>query len=217
MPLTSLTRLLNTFLFSLALLAGMSCMRENKTAEKPIIIDSIAAREKNPYSDTDQSPMDMSYFPVEYPLQKMNHTDSVGLAARVIYSRPHKKNRVIFGDNPQSLCPYGKEWRLGANEATEIEFFKNVTINGRNVSRGAYIIYCIPFRDKWTIVFNSNLHAWGLHMDTSKDLFRTDIPVMQQQPPIEDFTMVFHDAQYGADLIMAWDNVKAILPIEFSR
>jgi hypothetical protein len=39
--------------------------------------------------------------------------------ARLIYSRPTKNGRVIFGD----LLEYGKVWRLGANEATEIEFF----------------------------------------------------------------------------------------------
>src|SRR5262245_51246435 len=35
---------------------------------------------------------------------------------KVIYSQPHKKGRQIFG----GLVPYGKVWRTGANEATEI-------------------------------------------------------------------------------------------------
>jgi hypothetical protein len=33
--------------------------------------------------------------------------------ARVIYSRPQKADRTVFGD----LVEYGKVWRLGANEA----------------------------------------------------------------------------------------------------
>lgn len=161
--------------------------------------------------------MDMSYFPVDYPLQKMNRADSLPLAARIIYSRPHKKNRIIFSNSPKSLCQYGKEWRLGANEATEIEFFKTVSINGKNIAKGSYILYCIPNADRWTIILNSNLHTWGLHMDASKDIFKTDIPVMLQSPPLEDFTMVFIPAKYGADLLMAWDNVKVQLPVEFSK
>ena len=40
------------------------------------------------------------------------------LAARVVYSRPKKEGRTIFG----GLVEYGQVWRLGANEATEIEF-----------------------------------------------------------------------------------------------
>jgi len=35
---------------------------------------------------------------------------------KVTYGRPHKKGRTIFGE----LVPYGKVWRTGANEATEI-------------------------------------------------------------------------------------------------
>ncbi|MEP6713639.1 MAG: DUF2911 domain-containing protein, partial [Ferruginibacter sp.] len=164
------------YLFPLLLLLfciTLSCTQQSKPAPTSIIIDSITGAEKNPYATGDQSPMDMSYFPDEYPLQKMNRTDSLPLIARVIYSRPHKKNRSIFGNSPQSLCQYGKEWRLGANEATEIEFFKNVNINGKNIAKGSYILYCIPNPDRWTIVLNSNLHTWGLHMDETKDIFRT--------------------------------------------
>jgi hypothetical protein len=193
------------------------CKTEIKETANPVRIDSLSIIKKNPYSEIDQSPMDMAYFPVNYPIEKMNNTDSGGIIARVIYSRPHRKNRAIFGNSSSSLCRYGYEWRLGANEATEIEFYRNVTINGRNISKGAYIMYCVPYEDKWTIVFNSNLHSWGLHMDSTKDVYRTDVPAMVQNPSLEDFTMAFSDASYGADLNMAWDNVKVQLPVEFKK
>lgn len=212
-----MTRFKNLLLPVLFLFVLASCNKKQKPDLTRRIIDSATAAEKNPYSAEDQSQMDMSYFPADYPLEKMNRTDSMPPVARVIYSRPHKKGRSIFGNTPQSLCQYGKEWRLGANEATEIDFFKNVNINGKNIAKGSYVIYCIPESDKWTIVLNTNLYTWGLHMDESKDIFRTDIPVMEQSPALEDFTMVFSDAKYGANLLMAWDNVKAILPIEFSK
>jgi hypothetical protein len=145
----------------------------------------------------------------------MNGTDTTQLIARVIYSRPQKKGREIFGDSPKSLREYGKEWRLGANEATEIEFFKDVTIDSNTVKKGRYILYCIPYSDKWVIVLNSNLYTWGLHMDKTKDILRTEIPISNQSPALEDFTMIFEPAAYGTDLLMAWDNTKAILPIKF--
>lgn len=194
-----------------------SCTKKAKPAATNSILDSITGAQKNPYSMGDQSPMDMSYFPEDYPLHKMNKEDSLPPVIRVIYSRPHKKNRLIFGKSDQSLCPYGKPWRLGANEATEITFFKNVSINGKNISKGSYVIYCIPFQDKWTVVLNTNLYTWGLHIDDSKDIFKTDLPLMEQSPALEDFTMTFISAKYGADLLMTWDNVKCALPIEFSR
>ena len=33
-------------------------------------------------------------------------------------------------------------------------------------------------------------------------------------PALEDLTIVFMPAGYGMDLIIAWDNVKAILPVK---
>jgi len=171
----------------------------------------------NPYATHDQSPMDMSYYPPDYPVLRMNGTDSSALVARVIYSRPQKKGRIIFGSNEKSLCIYGKEWRLGANEATEIEFFKPVTIDGKKIEKGRYIIYCIPFADKWQIILNNNLYTWGLHMDASKDIFKTEIPVQEQIPAVEDFSMIFEPSANGANLIMAWDNVKTTLPFSFSK
>jgi Protein of unknown function (DUF2911) len=112
---------------------------------------------------------------------------------------------------------YGKPWRLGANEATEITFFENVRIAGKDVEKGTYVLYCIPNENKWTIILNTNLYTWGLHIDETKDIFRTDIPVMKQMPSIEDFTLFFEDTKTGCNMIMAWENVKTILPIGFVR
>ncbi|HSN59680.1 MAG TPA: DUF2911 domain-containing protein, partial [Ferruginibacter sp.] len=137
--------------------------------------------------------------------------------ARVIYSRPHKKGRPIFGTDGKNLCPYGKPWRLGANESTEIEFFIPVVINGNNIKAGRYVMYCIPYADKWIIVLNSNIDSWGLQIDPSKDILQTEIPVQKHIPALEDFTIAFESAGYGADLIMAWDEVKVSLPITFSK
>src|SRR5688572_26880365 len=72
----------------------------------------------NPYAPIDFSPLDISYFPTEYPKLKMSKATTEPPLARVIYSRPQKQGRTIFG----SLLKWGEPWRLGANEATEIEF-----------------------------------------------------------------------------------------------
>ena len=59
----------------------------------------------------DKSPMDMCYFPVNYPVLKIQNKVTEPLAARVIYSRPQKNGRSVFGE----LVEYNKIWRLGAN------------------------------------------------------------------------------------------------------
>jgi hypothetical protein len=165
----------------------------------------------NPYLPIDLSPVDIAYFPVDYPIAKMSHQEAGPPLARVVYSRPHKQGRTIFG----SLLKYGEHWRLGANEATEIELFQNATILNKKVARGRYILYAIPQPDQWTIVFNSNVYSWGLKQDTAQDVYRFTIPVEKAVAPVEFFTMVFQKTSTGADLLMAWDNAAARLPVTF--
>lgn len=167
----------------------------------------------------DKSPMDMIYFPEDYPKQKMITPTLANPVARVIYSRPQKKGRIIFADSSStqnSIQRYGAEWRLGANEATEIEFFKPVTINGKKLLPGRYIIYCIPYVDTWKIIFNENLYSWGLHIDKSKDIAEIELPVIKNNIDIEYFTMQFQNATYGCNLVMAWGDMKVILPLNFN-
>lgn len=166
----------------------------------------------------DKSPMDMSYFPEDYPKQKMVTPNMANPVARVIYSRPQKNGRIIFADTSVTenvIQHYGQEWRLGANEATEIEFFKEVTINGKKIAAGRYILYCIPHPSTWKMIINQNLYSWGLHIDKTKDVAEIDIPVTKTNTQIEYFTMLFQKAAGGCVLIMSWGDVKAVLPINF--
>ena len=158
----------------------------------------------------DKSPMDVSYFPNNYTLLKIQDKVPGPLEARVIYSRPQKNNRMIFGD----LIEYGKVWRLGANEATEIEFFQNVKINNSTVKKGRYTLYTIPFETKWTIIFNRELDTWGsFKYDQKKDILRVDVPVEKRPEPVEAFSMYFEKSAKGFTLNSAWDSVKVSLPI----
>jgi Protein of unknown function (DUF2911) len=184
---------------------------DNKQSPTDTLQNNVAALVK-----PDQSTMDMSWCPSNYPLEQMQGNKQQ-LIARVIYSRPHKKGRQIFGNTSESLCVYGKPWRLGANEATEITFFENVNIVGKNIEKGSYVLYCIPNENKWTIILNTNLYTWGLHIDETKDIFKTDVATIKQVPSIEDFTLFFEDTKTGCDMVMAWDNVKTVLPIVFSH
>lgn len=165
----------------------------------------------NSYSPVDISPMDMSYYPTDYPILKMSGKITTPPLARVIYSRPHLQGRRLFN----GILKYGEPWRLGANEATEINFYSDATIQDKKIKAGRYILYCIPEADKWTIVLNSNIDSWGLHPDASKDIAKFTIPATTTANSIEFFTIVFQRTATGADLFMAWDNVEAKLPLSF--
>jgi hypothetical protein len=158
----------------------------------------------------DKSPMDMSYFPTDYPILKTQNKATTSPVARVVYSRPQKDNRTIFGE----LVEYNKVWRLGANEATEIEFFKDVTIAGKKVAKGRYTLYAIPAQDKWTIILNKDTDTWGAFVyDEKKDVLRTDVPVQLLASPVDAFSMSFNKTDNGMTLFIAWDNVSVNLPI----
>src|ERR1700741_4977067 len=90
-----------------------------------LLMSSFLANAQQKPTDLDKSPMDMSYYPQNYPNLKMNGKVNDAPIARVVYSRPQKNGRQIFG----GIVKYGEVWRLGANEDTEIEFFRNVKLN----------------------------------------------------------------------------------------
>jgi hypothetical protein len=160
----------------------------------------------------DVSPLDVSYFPTDYPVAKMSGKTTGGPLARVIYSRPHRQGRKIFGN----LLKYGEPWRLGANEATEIEFFTNATILGKKIPKGRYIIYCIPEENQWTVRLNTNIYSWGLKLDHKKDIAEFRIGLQPESMTLEYFSMIFERSDKGANLVMGWDDVIAKLPISFN-
>jgi hypothetical protein len=71
---------------------------DNKQSPTDTLQNNVAA-----LVQSDQSTMDMSWCPANYPLEQMQGNKQK-LIARVIYSRPHKKGRKIFGNSPESLC-----------------------------------------------------------------------------------------------------------------
>ncbi len=160
----------------------------------------------------DKSPMDMAYFPDKYPVLKIQDKVTGLPEARVIYSRPQKAGRQIFG----GLVKYAEVWRLGANEATEIEFFKHVKIGGKKVAKGRYTLYAIPGEKEWTIILNKDTDIWGaFKYDAKKNVVETVVPVQQTDAVIENLSMQFEKSATGCNLTIAWDNVKIALPIIF--
>jgi hypothetical protein len=160
----------------------------------------------------DKSPMDMAYYPDNYPVLKIQDKANEPLVARVIYSRPQKEGRTIFG----GLVEYGKVWRLGANEATEIELYKDVKIKDKKLAKGRYSIFAIPTQTEWTIIFNKDTDVWGaFKYDEKKDAMRVSFPVQSTVTPVEPFTISFSKTGSGADMLIAWDQAMVTVPVNF--
>lgn len=88
------------------------------------------------------------------------------------YHRPGVKARTIWG----GLVPYDTPWRMGANEATTIEFSDPVKVEGQDVPAGKYSFFAIPGRDAWTMIINKDPNQWGAFgYDQAKDQVRATI------------------------------------------
>lgn len=131
---------------------------------------------------------------------------------KVTYGRPHKKGREIFGD----LVPYGKVWRTGANEATEITLTKDIIINKHRLKAGTYTMFTIPEEDKWKVVFNSDLGQWGTYnYNPDKNILEIYAEVSELDVTHEPFTIEFQIQDDKTNLLMMWDKTKASFTINF--
>ena len=158
--------------------------------------------------DLDKSPMDVSYFPRNYPQLKMRGQITAEPSARLLYSRPQMKGRAIFGEEVK----YNEVWRLGANESTELELFKNATIGGKKIAKGRYSVFCIPTESKWTIVLNKDNYSWGsFTYKADKDVARIEVPVQKNGDNVEALTMYFDTNTW----VIQWANLKATIPVIF--
>ncbi|MCC9070354.1 DUF2911 domain-containing protein [Flavobacterium sp. F-65] len=168
---------------------------------------SVNAQDVN-FAPLDTSPVDISYYPNK--AVKSKKTDSPSALIKVVYSRPSAKGRAIFGE----LIPFGKVWRVGANENTEIKFYKPVTIGGVNILPGTYSLFAIPEKDKWTVIINSEIDLWGAYAyDESKDIVRVIVPIKTVSTPIEALSIAFTNKGSVANLVIGWDKTTVEVPI----
>ena len=171
---------------------------------------SYAQTDSIVFPEVDKSPMDMSYCPVNFPVLKISEKVTGSPFIRVIYGRPNKNGRAIFGD----LVEYGNVWRLGANEATEIEFYKDVSVDSKKIKKGRYTLYAIPGKNDWTMILNKDTDIWGaFKYDSTNDVARVTVPVTIIDNPVETLSMTFDKFNAGFNLVIAWDTVEVKLPI----
>ena len=149
----------------------------------------------------DQSPHDIVYF----------RTNKISPPTiKVLYGRPQKKGRDLFGE----LIPYNKIWQVGADEATEIKFYKDVIFGDQKVDAGTYVLYAIPGEKEWTLILNSNIDVWGINTYEEKyDIARVKVKVSRAEP-IEAFSIGFKEKKKYIRMTLAWDTTRVSVPIK---
>jgi hypothetical protein len=138
-----------------------------------------------------------------------------GLDVKIVYYRPFKKGRIIFGpEEEQALVPYDKYWRLGANDATEITFNKDVTFVNKPVQAGSYRIYAVPRQTSWQISLNSELGKFGyFEPNYALDVAKVEVPVTRTPDETEQLTFTFDPDSTGVTMNIKWDKTLVRVPI----
>ncbi len=164
----------------------------------------------------DKSPMDAAHYPARSAFANYLDADDPDRNAKikVQYSRPYKKGRKIFGE----LQKWGEEWRVGANEATEVQFFDAVEIGGVTVPRGTYTIFAELQPDHWIIKLSKQRFIAGTaNRDTEQDILATKVMTSATPKEREQFTIGFQKVNEGTvNMLFEWDQTRATLPINLN-
>lgn len=174
----------------------------------PIVLNPVL------FDDIDISIMDMAHYPAKSAYTNYLESDErlTKSLIQVSYGRPLKRGRNIFGD----LIHFGEVWRMGANEATEIEFYSDVSIGNVNVPRGHYAMFAEVNADSWNIILSKDYPIWGSHdRNTDKDVATIKVPVSKTNDIVEALSIIFEDQEDGIiNMVIAWDRTKVVVPIK---
>jgi hypothetical protein len=129
----------------------------------------------------------------------------------IVYGRPYTKDpksgekRKIWG----GLVPYGKVWRMGADEATLLTTDKDVTIGGTAIPAGTYSLYLWPEEGGAKLIVNKQIGQWGTKYDDKQDLVRIDLKKQAADKTVDQFTIAVDN---GA-LKLMWENTQYSAPV----
>ena len=151
------------------------------------------------FKGLDKSPMDIASFPSNYRVSEK--------VIKIIYSRPQLKGRSL-----EKLAPLGKKWRTGANEATEVTFYKDVIFGGAAVKAGTYTMYAIPGKATWTVALSSQLNVWGVYFHKDEnDVAKVTIPVKQTEENLDVFSIAIDE---DMTINMGWGTTLIRIPVQ---
>ncbi len=136
-------------------------------------------------------------------------TTVAGSNINVNYGRPSKRGRVLF--NGLGDMKWGTVWRTGANEATHFTTSKPLAFGAITVPAGTYTLFTkLEENGKWELIVNKQTKQWGTDYDMKQDLVRIPMTVTSNNAVVEKMEMMVKPTAMGGEIIVAWDNYKAI-------
>lgn len=134
---------------------------------------------------------------------------SAGAALEIVYSRPAKRGREIWG----GLVPWNTVWRTGANAATQFTTDRDLVIGETDVPAGEYTLWSTYTPDSATLIINAQTGIWGTAYDAAHDFAHISLSRESLPDPVERFTMDIRPVESGGALALSWDRTRFSVPI----
>ena len=148
-----------------------------------------------------------------------------GCRVTLTYGRPFTKDpksgeaRKIYGTaEEKALVPYGKAWRMGADEATLLITQQPLKIGETTVPAGAYTLYLVPAADGPSkLALSTRIGQWGVPVDEAHDLARVDLKKETLEKPVDQFTIMIGKDETGGVIKLMWENTQFSVPFTVSK
>lgn len=127
----------------------------------------------------------------------------------VDYGRPSRRGRVVFGQ----VVPWGRVWRTGANEATQLTTDTPLVLGGERIPAGTYSLWTVPRPDGATLIVNRRTGQWGTHYERTLDLARVEMARETLAQPVEQFTIAIEPSADGCVLRLSWESTSYLVPV----
>ncbi len=128
---------------------------------------------------------------------------------RLDWGQPHLRGRTLHTD---SLVPYDRPWRTGANAATTLSTDVDLDVGGVMVPKGTYVLFTLPGRAGWKLMIQKDVGQGGMYK-AENDVGQVTLRVRQLAQPLESLTMwLIPSTAPGAahgELRLAWGSTEA--------
>lgn len=127
---------------------------------------------------------------------------------RVDWGQPHLRGRTLHTD---SLVPYDRPWRTGANASTTLSTDVDLDVGGVTLPKGKYVLFTLPGRAGWTLMVQKDVGQGGEYK-AENDVGQVTLRVRQLAQPLESLTMWLIPStapgQARGELRLAWGTTE---------
>jgi hypothetical protein len=118
----------------------------------------------------------------------------------VTYGRPELKGRDLI-----SQAPVGTVWRLGKNQATELETTGSLDVAGTTVAAGKYSLWAKRVSDtEWHLAFHPKTGIWGAPPLTEGYVAELPLKLSTGASPVELLSISLANNDGKAQVKIEW-------------